>query len=609
MQELKSPKLLNNLVSNVQKKQNPIPSSTDVNILQQILDQVQPVEIIHNNNADGQGQATQKRNNKALKINEDQAEQQLIDFIQLGIQDFEASQYSQCVYHLKQAEQILTAISYSNPLIHYFLMIRIDLGVVYYAIGWLEQAFTCFEDAILALKKTPRTDQEGYLLSIIRLHCYLQCCIILSESGQHSEALAFAKMAIRKSSKILIDLQKYLQSQIHQQVLEDILRKSIPILKPKHQTIVQGYQVQTQAAQESYDQVYSGCPQEYIQRANILYFIQMYPVNLSNFNHVMNFPTNQQYLHLICLFVISLYCTSTESKFTQKVESCCFSEAENYLSRALEIAYLYLPKDLPLITQLLNVHNRFYDISKQAIDEDAKIKMDQGHFEIVLLKPVVESQKCGFVIPIIRKSKYIGMKSRTRSMKEQQFSNTKQANFNIEPEHQILEVQSRTHKRKLRSVSTTNKYKPNSPKWINHQLAEVYLQQQYPFKSIQIKKQYQKYNNKTVELGSGKNSANQNGKLNRSENQIKKKQLNIQLMITNNINQTSSTQNSNGGQPIQIPNVTQQQQLFKKKKNNSSFNFDQITTKSPVNLFVQKQRDEKKPSTMQSKFKSVIKQY
>ncbi|CAD8186348.1 unnamed protein product [Paramecium pentaurelia] len=606
MQELKSPKLLNNLVSNAQKKQNPIPPSTDINILQQILDQVQPVEIIHNND-DGQGQANQKRNNKVLKINEDQAEQQLIDFIQLGIQDFEANQYSQCVYHLKQAEQILTAISYSNPLIHYFLMIRINLGVVFYAIGWLEQAFTCFEDAILALKKTPRTDQEGYLLSIIRLHCYLQCCIILSESGQHSEALAFAKMAIRKASKILIDLQKYLQSQIHQQVLEEILKKSIPILKPKHQTIVQGYQMQTQATQESYDLVYSGCPQAYIHRANILFFIQMNPVNLSNFIHVLDFPTNQQYLHMICLFVISLYCTSTESKFVQKVESFCFSEAENYLSRALEIAYLYLPKDLPLINQLLNVHNRFYDISKQAIDEDAKMKMDQGHFEIVLLKPVIESQKCGFVIPIIRKSKYVGMKSRTRSMKEQQFSNTKQINFNVEPEHQIYETQSKTHKRKLRSISTTNKYKPNSPKWANHQLAEVYLNQQYPFKSVQIKKQQQKYNNKTVELGSAKNSGNQNSKLNRSENQIKKKQLNIQLMITNNINQTNSTQNSNGGQQIQVTNVTQQQ-LFKRKRNNQSFNFDQITTKSPVNLFVQKQRDEKTLSTIQQKIKSVIKQ-
>ncbi|CAK90300.1 unnamed protein product (macronuclear) [Paramecium tetraurelia] len=604
MQELKSPKLLNNLVSNVQKKQNPIPPSTDINILQQILDQVQPVEIIHNND----DEANQKKNNKFLKINEGQAEEQLIDFIHLGIQDFEANQYSQCVYHLKQAEQILTAISYSNPLIHYFLMIRINLGVVFYAIGWLEQAFTCFEDAILALKKTPRTDQEGYLLSITRLHCYLQCCIILSESGQHSEALAFAKMAIRKASKILIDLQKYLKSQIHQQVLEEILKKSLPILKPKHQTLVQGYQMQTQATQESYDSVYSGCPQAYIHRANILFFIQMNPVNLNNFKHVDDFPTNQQYLHMICLFVISLYCTSTESKFVQKVESFCFSEAENYLSRALEIAYLYLPKDLPLINQLLNVHNRFYDISKQAIDEDAKMKMDQGHFEIVLLKPVIESQKCGFVIPIIRKSKYVGMKSRTRSMKEQQFSNTKQVNFNVEPEHQIYEAQSKTHKRKLRSISTTNKYKPNSPKWANHQLAEVYLNQQYPFKSVQIKKQQQKYNNKTVDLGSGKNSGNQNSKLNRSENQIKKKQLNIQLMITNNINQTSSTQNSNNnGQQTQVNNVTQQQ-LFKRKRNNQSFNFDQITTKSPVNLFVQKQRDDKTLSTIQQKIKSVIKQ-
>lgn len=44
-----------------------------------------------------------------------------------------------------------------------------------------------------------------------------------------------------------------------------------------------------------------------------------------------------------------------------------------------------------------------YSIYSKAIDEDAKMKMDSGNFEIVLLKPVIESQKCGFVIPIIRK--------------------------------------------------------------------------------------------------------------------------------------------------------------------------------------------------------------
>lgn len=31
------------------------------------------------------------------------------------------------------------------------------------------------------------------------------------------------------------------------------------------------------------------------------------------------------------------------------------------------------------------------------------MKLDSGNFEIVLLKPIVEASKCGFVIPIIRK--------------------------------------------------------------------------------------------------------------------------------------------------------------------------------------------------------------
>lgn len=47
-------------------------------------------------------------------------------------------------------------------------------GVSFYAIGWLENAFTCFEDTILILKKyINQTTQERILLDTIRLQCFL----------------------------------------------------------------------------------------------------------------------------------------------------------------------------------------------------------------------------------------------------------------------------------------------------------------------------------------------------------------------------------------------------------------------------------------------------
>jgi hypothetical protein len=54
------------------------------------------------------------------------------------------------------------------------------------------------------------------------------------------------------------------------------------------------------------------------------------------------------------------------------------------------------------------------------------MKLDGVNFEIVLLKPVIEATRSGFAIPIIRKcnlknlfsAKFVGMKNRTRSMKE-----------------------------------------------------------------------------------------------------------------------------------------------------------------------------------------------
>jgi len=49
----------------------------------------------------------------------------------------------------------------------------------------------------------------------MKMHCYMQCCIILSEIGQHSEALAIAKIAIQKSIKMLFKLYELLDNAIY----------------------------------------------------------------------------------------------------------------------------------------------------------------------------------------------------------------------------------------------------------------------------------------------------------------------------------------------------------------------------------------------------------
>lgn len=60
----------------------------------------------------------------------------------------------------------------------------------------------------------------------MRMHCYLQCCIILSEIGQHQEAFNLAKIAVRKGLKLLFHLHDFLENVEMKQFLEEILKKS-----------------------------------------------------------------------------------------------------------------------------------------------------------------------------------------------------------------------------------------------------------------------------------------------------------------------------------------------------------------------------------------------
>ena len=61
-------------------------------------------------------------------------------------------------------------------------------------------------------------------------------------------------------------------------------------------------------------------------------------------------------------------------------------------------------------------------------------------------------------------------KERTRSLKETAFKRK-----NLKPEIEIDSDQPKSNKKKLRSLSTSYKNKPQSPKWIVNNAAEIYL--------------------------------------------------------------------------------------------------------------------------------------
>ncbi len=67
-----------------------------------------------------------------------------------------------------------------------------------------------------------------------------------------------------------------------------------------------------------------------------------------------------------CL-AISFYCVSTEIRFTEKAENRRggqLLESEQWLGRSLEVAYLFLPHDAPILTQIHSVYLKFHGIGK-----------------------------------------------------------------------------------------------------------------------------------------------------------------------------------------------------------------------------------------------------
>ncbi|CAD8100855.1 unnamed protein product [Paramecium primaurelia] len=154
MNELKSPKLLNGLG---QKKQQNVQDQNDTSLLLQLFQKIQPVEIIRMNDS-------KKKSQSVLYIYEDESESKFQETIKYGVLEYEQHQYQQALFQFKQAEQILTAIA--SPPIHYQLINKIN-------IGWLENAFTCFEDTILILKKENPLRYNQTLMFSIMLHYFI----------------------------------------------------------------------------------------------------------------------------------------------------------------------------------------------------------------------------------------------------------------------------------------------------------------------------------------------------------------------------------------------------------------------------------------------------
>lgn len=160
---------------------------------------------------------------------------------------------------------------------------------------------------------------------------------------------------------------------------------------PDHQVIILNIQLDIAALCKYIDY-------EWVEKANILSFLQVKPTFFEDLN-----TTNQDVKFIIScqecgidrifyklgLLSVAYYCVSTEYRFLEKTRKY-EAESEHYLSLALEISYLFLPHEMPIVSQIISVHTKFHGLSRQVIAEDrdgTQKPLVTDDLELTVLKP------------------------------------------------------------------------------------------------------------------------------------------------------------------------------------------------------------------------------
>ncbi|EAR97826.2 hypothetical protein TTHERM_00277110 (macronuclear) [Tetrahymena thermophila SB210] len=173
-----------------------------------------------------------------------------------------------------------------------------------------------------------------------------------------------------------------------------------------------------------------------LQKSNILGQLQLKAMSLEQIRAPIPNEINEKILLFNAQLSVGFYCVSTEYRFIEQPQANLTKEncdevtnSENYLSRALEIAFVYLPHEVPLVGQIMSVHTKFHAAFRQCIYED---QPDQKNHTLVRTLP--GGCKAPFFIPLIRKKR-----------EQFQITNSKILNTDLIKQHQDFSKQERLH--------------------------------------------------------------------------------------------------------------------------------------------------------------------
>ena len=201
---------------------------------------------------------------------------------------------------------------------------------------------------------------------------HLQYCAVLSQQGEHSEALKHGKLGAKCIHMGIKELEKLIETlsmKLDATLLETNARKFLPILQ-----VLISYLIPEEATNNAKTKreiriknLFGFIPcLESVMGLNMGNLMQLTPLSLvdilSEYDVQYEF-TRESLLERIGLLVISYFCISTETRFS----TTSLKEAEFFHVKALELACKFLPAECSLTTHIYMTYQKYYSPIHQVI--------------------------------------------------------------------------------------------------------------------------------------------------------------------------------------------------------------------------------------------------
>lgn len=229
----------------------------------------------------------------------------------------------------------------------------------------------CLKQVPMLIRASPtKASKVKNTKYLARLH--IQYCAVLSQQNRHSEALQHGKFGVLYLHYLLRDLRETAERLLLEtdvSLLESTASKLVPILYeitsrliPEHPHKVDEKKCKAKVDMRNLFGYTS--PGDSIMEYNVGSIMQLSPLALLDVlsDYDLQFElTREAILDKLALLVAAYFCLSIEKRLLAKESGAkSFSEAEYYITKALELACYFLPAESPLVRHMYLAYQKNY---------------------------------------------------------------------------------------------------------------------------------------------------------------------------------------------------------------------------------------------------------